>query len=351
MSDFSKTWPDFTDYIIEITREIWDQRKVLTLHDYYAKDIVVRTPGAVTVGVDATIHATYEAIGSAPYRTAGAEDVIWSEDETGHFYSSHRVCDVMVHDQDSVYGPATGKTAWYWIIADCAARDDVIDDEWLIRDSGGVVRQLGWEPRDFAAYQIEQEGGPAACVKPLTSQNNHAGPYKGHGNGDPWGRKYEEILNRIMSGDLSAVIEEYDEQCHTIYAGGRSEHTPDSVNAFWAQLRSAFPKAEFTVEHRIGRHDDLMPPRAALRWTLKGKHEGWGAFGKPTGAEVYVMGISHVEFGPRGIRREYSLYDEVAVYKQILLQVDEAAARLSSSAEDGAQPANLTAVMQSRQSA
>jgi hypothetical protein len=40
----------FTDYIIEITREIWDQRKVLALHDYYAKDIVVRTPAGVSVG-------------------------------------------------------------------------------------------------------------------------------------------------------------------------------------------------------------------------------------------------------------------------------------------------------------
>jgi hypothetical protein len=32
------------------------------------------------------------------------------------------------------------------------------------------------------------------------------------------------------------------------------------------------------------------------------------------------MGISHAEFGPRGIRREYALFDEVAVWKQILLQ-------------------------------
>lgn len=350
MPEFSKTWPDFTNYIIEITREIWDERKVLTLHDYYARDIVVRTPGAVSVGVDATIRATYEAIGSAPYRTAGAEDVIWSVDATGHYYSSHRVCDVLVHDRDSAYGPASGKKVWYWIIADCAARNDTIDDEWLIRDTGGVVRQLGWTPRDFAAYQIEEEGGPENCVKPLTAASNLPGPYKGHGNDDPWGLKYEAILNRIMSGDLSAVLEEYDEQCHTIYAGGRNEHTPDSVNAFWAQLRSAFPNAEFTVDHRIGLLDDLMPPRAALRWTLKGKHEGWGAFGKPTGAEVYVMGISHVEFGPRGIRREYALYDEVAVYKQILLQIG-ARNSVQSSDRDTLQAADFSNALKSRQRA
>jgi len=62
-----------------------------------------------------------------------------------------------------------------------------------------------------------------------------------------------------------------------------------------------------------------MPPRAALRWTLHGKHTGWGAFGTPTGAEVFILGASHAEFGPWGLRREFTLFDETAVWKQILL--------------------------------
>jgi hypothetical protein len=123
-----------------------------------------------------------------------------------------------------------------------------------------------------------------------------------------------------MAGDLSVILEAYDEQCHCLYAGSREGHCPSDVNAFWATLRSSVPRAKFTIQHTIGRVDDLMPPRAAIRWTLEGRHEGWGAFGRPTGAEVYIMGISHAEFGPRGIRREYALFDEVAVWKQILLQ-------------------------------
>ena len=53
---------------------------------------------------------------------------------------------------------------------------------------------------------------------------------------------------------------------------------------------------------------------------LQGKHEGWGSFGEPSGAEVYVMGISHAEFGPRGLRREFVLFDETAIWKQIVMQ-------------------------------
>ncbi len=31
------------------------------------------------------------------------------------------------------------------------------------------------------------------------------------------------------------------------------------------------------------------------------------------------MGVTHAEFGPWGLRREYTLFDETAVWKQIVL--------------------------------
>jgi hypothetical protein len=85
-------------------------------------------------------------------------------------------------------------------------------------------------------------------------------------------------------------------------------------------LRASFPSAEFRIEHVVGRDDPLMSPRAAVRWSLNGKHDGWGAFGVPTHADVYVMGASHAEFGPWGLRREYTLFDETAIWKQIVLK-------------------------------
>ena len=316
---FSERWPDFRDYIVDITREIWDDREILKLHDYYAPDVVVRRPGGVSVGVDQVIRETYEAVAQTPARGAGAEDVIWSRDGTGHFYSSHRCCDRSVHGVGDVHGAATGKHLRYWLVADCAARDDVIDDEWLVSDRGGLVRQLGWEPRDFARHLIETEGGPDRCTRPLTAATDRPGPYGGAGNDDPWGERYAAMLSGVMGGDLSVVPRGYDDQCHLQYAGGREGHGPDDANAFWGGLRASFPRARFTIHHAIGRHDPLLSPRAALRWTLEGAHEGWGLFGPPTGAEVYVLGIGHAEFGPWGLRREWALYDEVAVWKQILL--------------------------------
>ena len=102
-----------------------------------------------------------------------------------------------------------------------------------------------------------------------------------------------------------------------------TDYSHKDVDEFWMGLRASFPSAKFEIHHQIGREDPMMPPRAAIRWSLQGKHDGWGAFGNPTGADVYIMGVCHAEFGPWGLRREFALYDETAIWKQILLQTGE----------------------------
>ena len=107
------------------------------------------------------------------------------------------------------------------------------------------------------------------------------------------------------------------------YAGGISDVSHSGVDNFWMGLRSSFPSAEFIICHQIGLNENKMPPRAAVRWTLNGKHDGWGIFGPPTGANVCILGASHVEFGHHGIRREFTLFDYVSVWKQILIHTGE----------------------------
>ncbi len=236
--------------------------------------------------------------------------------------SSHRLYSTATHLGDGVYGAATGKKLAYRIIADCHAIANKIDDEWLIRDQGAVVRQLGWDPRDYARDLNAREGGPADCVRPFTPATDQPGPYKGRGNDNEWGVKYAEILTRIMGADMAVIPAEYDRACQLEYPGGIGGHGHGDADRFWLGLRSSFPHARFAIDHRIGRDDPMMPPRAAIRWSLHGKHDGWGVFGTPTGAEVYVMGAAHAEFGPWGVRREYALFDETAIWKQILLQTE-----------------------------
>ncbi|MEP4194835.1 MAG: ester cyclase [Aliishimia sp.] len=320
MEGFSDRFTDFPDYILGITQEIWEQRNVASLHHYYAPDIPVRSPGSIVFGNAGVIGATMATLAEFPDRRLLGEDVIWSGSPEEGMLSSHRILTTATHLGDGVYGKATGKKLRYRVIADCHAIDNQINDEWLIRDQGAVVRQLGWDPKDYALDLIAREGGPDKCVQPFHPAIDKAGPYTGRGNDNEWGVKYADILNRIMGADLGVIPEEYDRAVTGFYPGGKELLSTDGVDDFWIALRAAFPSAIFTIEHQIGREDPMMPPRAAIRWSLTGKHDGWGAFGKPSGADVHVMGVSHVEFGPWGIRREYTLYDETSIWKQIALK-------------------------------
>lgn len=319
MKGFDPKFRDFPDYIIGITKEIWEDRGIATLHRYYAPDIVVRSPASVVVGNQGVIAATMATLAEFPDRTLLGEDVIWSGTPETGMLSSHRLLSTATHLGDGAYGKATGRKLAYRIIADCHARNNQIDDEWLIRDQGAIVRQMGWDPRDFARDQIAREGGPERCVKPLSPATDRPGPYTGRGNDNEWGAKLADLLIRIMGADMAAIGQVYDRAAQLEYPGGITGHSWGDADRFWMPLRAAFPDAAFTIHHVIGRDDPQMPPRAAVRWSLHGKHSGWGAFGAPTGAEVYVLGITHAEFGPWGLRRDYTLFDETAIWKQILL--------------------------------
>ncbi len=324
MKGFDPKFRDFPDYIIGITKEIWEDRGIATLHQYYAPNIVVRSPASVVVGNEGVIAATMATLAEFPDRVLLGEDVIWSGTPEDGMLSSHRIISQATHIGDGVYGKATGKRLQYRILADCHAKNNAIDDEWLIRDQGAIVRQMGWDPKAYAADLIEREGGAATSIRPLTPETDLPGPYKGTGNDNEWGARLADLLTRIMGADMAAIPEVYDRACHLEYPGGVTAHGPSEADKFWMGLRAAFPNAEFKIDHVIGRDDPMMPPRAAVRWRLWGKHEGWGAFGTPTGAMVYVLGTTHAEFGLLGqaepqLRREYTLYDETAIWKQILL--------------------------------
>ena len=325
MKGFDPKFRDFPDYIIGITKEIWEDRGVATLNEYYAADIPVRSPMGIQRGNQAVIASTMATINEFPDRELLGEDVIWCGDDEQGYLSSHRLITTATHTRDGAFGAATGKKWTVRVIADCAAKENTIYDEWLVRDYGGIVRQLGMDPKDYAERLIRSEGGAGSAAMPFLPEHDEPPRYTSSGNDNAWGERYASVLERIMDKDFNHIHDAYDRAVLGEYAGGLSTVGRSQTLEFWIGLRSAFPKAEFTIHHRIGMDADMLPARAAVRWSLDGVHEGWGVFGEPTGARVHVFGISHAEFGPFGpegvsIRREYALYDEIAIWKQLLIQ-------------------------------
>lgn len=329
MRGFATHWTDVPHFINGITYEIWEGRQIGSLAHRYAPGLIVRSPASVLSDNSQVIGATLATLAEFPDRQLLGEDVIWCEepgrtdDESEAFLSSHRLLCTATHTADGAYGAASGTKFRYRILADCAIRADRVDDEWLVRDQGAIVRQMGLDCQTYARQLIAAQGGPDACVRPLTPETDLPGPYKGRGNDNEWGARFADLLGRIMNADLAVIPANYDRACQLEYSGGVTGQSPADADKFWMGLRAALPDARFTLDHVIGREDAFMPPRAALRWSLHGTHSGWGMFGRPTGAEIYVLGISHAEFGPWGLRREWTLIDETAIWKQILLHTGE----------------------------
>lgn len=328
MKGFDTKFTDFPNYILGITEEIWEKRGIATLNDYYAPDIIVRSPSSIVMGNQGVIGATLATLAEFPDRELLGEDVIWSGSADEGLLSSHRILTVATHSNDGVYGKASGTRLRYRVMADCHAKNNQIDDEWLIRDQAAIVMQLGLQPEEYARELIADEGGPTHCVQPFSAKIDLPGPYSGKGNLNEWGQRLQDTLSRIMNADIAVIRQAYDRAASLEYPGGRSCESFAGAEQFWMGLRASFPNASFNAEHVIGREDPYMPPRAAIRWSLQGKHDGVGRFGLPTGADVYVMGITHVEFGAMGsaepnIRREWTLIDDTAVWKQILLHTGD----------------------------
>ncbi len=318
LDGFDPKWRDVPHYINGITSEIWEERRIGTLRQYYGDGLVVRSPASVVVGNDGIIAATMATLAEFPDRELPGEDVIWCEAEAG-FLSSHRLICTATHLGFGAYGAPTGRRLQYRILADCYCSENAVLDEWLVRDQSAIVVQMGQDVVDWTRRQIAIEGGPTACVKPFTPALDVAGPYTGRGNDHEAGARLASVLERMMGAEFSAVASEYDRAVMVQYPGHFEGHGRAEVDRFWLPLRSSFPSARFELHNVVGRDDKGMSPRAAVRWSLDGLHDGWGRFGAPTGVPVHVMGITHAEFGPSGIRREWTLVDETAIWKQILL--------------------------------
>lgn len=316
---FDPRWRDESDYILGITQEIWEDRGIGTLERYYAPGLIVRSPASIVIGNSGIIAATMATLAEFPDRELPGEDVIWCDTGPDSFLSSHRLICRATHTGAGMYGAPTGRRLTYRILADCWCKDNAVHDEWLVRDQAAIVAQMGETVPDWTRALIAREGGPERCVRPFTPANDVAGPYTGSGNADDFGQAHADLLRDVMQARFSAFHDSYDRACEVFLPGHVTGHGPKAAEAFWLGLRSALPSATFSVDHVIGMQERRFPPRTAIRWSLTGTHDGYGRFGTPTGAAIHVMGITHAEWGPWGLRRDWTLIDDAAIWKQILL--------------------------------
>ncbi|MGB1034473.1 MAG: hypothetical protein ACPG7W_00570 [Paracoccaceae bacterium] len=206
------------------------------------------------------------------------------------------------HGVDGPFGQATHRPVQYRIALD-GQGDAGLTDLWQVRDRGGMLLCMGVDPAQWARHH---PGKPVIKPEPAADQIT-----------DDWARTQVDMLCTIMDGDLSAIHQSYDPAVELWLPSGEVQTGPHAADLFWLSLRAALPTGDFVIASATGQEDPLSAPRIAIRWYLTGTHDGWGRFGPPSGAKLCIMGMTHVEYGPRGVRREWTTIDDVAIWQQI----------------------------------
>jgi predicted ester cyclase len=317
LQGFDDEFIDIVDYIYRITHRIWVDRAIGQIYDYYDHVSTVYTPMGITRTVEEVVASTAAMMNSYPDRESHFLNVAWTGDDKQGFYTSHLGFSRMTNRGPTLYGPATNKTVLIRTVADCVSLNNKIHTEWLVRDNGAMVRQLGFDRHEVArrlAERPEIESNVLATTprmygqqspQPLDTPRETIEQFMAHMFQDIWNRRRLDMLADFYAPD--AVV-------HS--GGGRVAVGVRNISTLIISILTAIPDTVMRVEHVSWaiEPDGLI---AAVRWTIEGATRAGGLLGDvPAGQPVTMMGMSHFRFAGARIVEEWTLFDEVAVLAQ-----------------------------------
>lgn len=326
-SRFSAEYETLTDYILGITYRIWEEKGIGLIRRYYGRDCVMLTQNGFVRGVEAVVSGTSETLHQFPDRQLYGEDVVFADHGPGRgLLSSHRILTTGAHRGDGLFGPPTGKSFSIRAIADClvAAGTDVITEEWLIRDTGGIAVQLGQDPHEIGRRLAAADA--AKGVEPWhlgmwdevrAGQREETAVIQAQPAAVLARHSVESIVNEA---DIGSIRRTHDRAASLHGPSHRTWGGRDEVERFWLGLLASVPDARLVIDHSIALEEPGRPVRTSTRWRLAGTHAGFGAFGPPTGAKLLIIGIAQAHVVGERIVQEWLVIDEIQVSRMIGLQ-------------------------------
>ena len=182
-----------------------------------------------------------------------------------------------------------------------------------------MVRQIGYSPEEFARKMIEKEGGVSNSSKLYDANSDKNSDYKAESYKDgSIAEKYTQVLSNIFN--KSYEYEDYDRAANLFWPGNKLGHGREDIIEKWNSIKKIFTNIKFSIEHVGFLEEPEKNPRVSARWFLEGEHANESdEYGKASNKKIFIMGINHAEFNNNSIIREWVLFDEVAIWKQILL--------------------------------
>ena len=306
---------ELIDYILGITFEIWEERRVELVHQYYAPDCALRSLDEVQQGAQAVADGARAYLRAFPDRLLLADELIWSGDRASGFLSSHRIISPMTNLGPSAYGPATGKSVRVAAIADCLVQNGLITEEWLVRDGLALIRQLGFDALPAARRIAESRNAATADWLAGELARAEAGQIREH----PLAPLAERVLRACWEdgreADLSAIYAPY----AVLHRSPVERHSGSAAIArHCAALRVAFGAARICIDHIAVQPWGETGRSVALRWGLAVRHQGTWEGLPASGRQVFILGISHWRLLGNRILTDWTLFDRLGVLAQLV---------------------------------
>jgi hypothetical protein len=243
--------------------------------------------------------------------------VTWSGDEEEGFYTSHMGFAYATNSGPTMFGPATGRRTGRFFIADCISKDNRIHTEWLMRDNGAAVRQMGFDPHEVARRIAENPAGEQPTVSVPTRLNGQAvrDPYDGPTDTPRgWIEQHFDLWNMRRFDRLD---EHYAPGVIAHWCGGRMAQGVRNVTALILSLLASMPTSTIRVEH-VSWAEETDGVIVAARWSLEGWTRPGGLLGDvPSGKPAAIMGATHFRFRDGMIVEEWTVFDEIGTLVQI----------------------------------
>jgi len=323
MRGFDEDYTDIVDYIVRCTHKIWEEGGMGLLYTHYAHNSAVHTPYGLTYGREQMLTDSINALSAFPDRRAFADEVIWTGNDEDGFHTSHRVIGTGRNTGYSAYGPPTGRKVLTRTIANCFVKENMILEEWLVRDALSLVRQLGFDENavvDRMLADDERRG-----VQPSYGQAERvAGQTQPPPNPEKTGSGFDvewfvrRSLNEVWNWRLfNKITDDYAPNYLCYTSSDRTIYGIGGFRAYVMAFIAAFPDARLNVDHLYWIGNERDGYRVSTRWTLIGTHDGPSHYGTPTGKPINVMGVTHHLVKNERFVQEWTVFDELALLKQL----------------------------------
>lgn len=317
LDGFEDDFVDIVDYIVRITHHIWVDRAIGRIYDTYDANCVVYSALGTIRSVEDVVANTLQGISASSDGESHHLNVAWSGNAEDGFYTSHLGFAYATNSGATMFGPATGRRTGRFFVADCISKDNRIHTEWLMRDNGAAVRQMGFDPHEVARRLAEAPAAEKPTLAVPTRLNGQAvrDAYSGptdtpegwvEHHFDTWNtRRFDHLTLHYAPGVIAH------------WCGGRAAQGVRNVTALILHLLASLPTSTIRVEH-VCWSEETDGVIVAARWTLEGWTRPGGLLGEvPGGRPAAIMGSSHFRFRDGLIVEEWTVFDEIGTLVQI----------------------------------